>query len=206
MNPCHLKTTPMEDALCGRRIAARDLSLFGAVPSQTTARDRRSLLALQAAARGMDDGADDELVLAAALHDIGHSPLLGGPGVHDHSGLAAAWLAERFGDRVAWLAGAHVAAKRHLAAVDPAHIGYAQLNDTTLQPRLQNYMEEAMFERMVPGEGELPLHELLSALPADIVIEIEVPRRSLALDGVSPIDRMRPCVDAARRLLSELGQ
>jgi sugar phosphate isomerase/epimerase len=92
-----------------------------------------------------------------------------------------------------------------LAAVDPAHIGYAQLNDTTLQPRLANYMEEAMFERMVPGEGELPLRELLSALPADIVIEIEVPRRSLALDGVSPIDRMRPCVDAANRLLSERG-
>lgn len=77
--------------------------------------------ALQAAARAMDDGADDELVLAAALHDIGHSPLLGGPGVDDHSGLAAAWLSERFGDRVAWLAGAHVAAKRHLAAVDPEY-------------------------------------------------------------------------------------
>lgn len=93
-----------------------------------------------------------------------------------------------------------------LAAVDPEHIGYAQLNDTTLQPRLDNYMEEAMFERMVPGEGELPLPELLSALPADIVIEIEVPRRSLALDGVSPIDRLRPCVEAAHRLLSERGQ
>lgn len=93
-----------------------------------------------------------------------------------------------------------------LAAVDPEHIGYAQLNDTTLRSRLDNYMEEAMFERMVPGEGELPLPELLSALPADVVIEIEVPRRSLALDGVSPIDRMRPCVEAAHRLLSERGQ
>src|SRR5262249_1197623 len=35
-----------------------------------------------------------------------------------------------------------------VAAVDPEHIGYAQLNDTTLQPRLDNYMEEAMVERM----------------------------------------------------------
>ena len=33
--------------------------------------------ALQAAARAIDDGADDELVLAAALHDLGHSPLFG---------------------------------------------------------------------------------------------------------------------------------
>ena len=91
-----------------------------------------------------------------------------------------------------------------LAAIDPAHIGYAQLNDTTLRPRIENYLEEAMFERMVPGEGELPLRDILSALPADIVIEIEVPRRSLALSGVGPIDRLRPCVEAARRLLSEI--
>ncbi|MGO9181457.1 MAG: hypothetical protein ACLQAX_00200, partial [Mycobacterium sp.] len=57
---------------------------------------------------------------------------------------------------------------------------------------------------MVPGEGELPLLEILSALPRDVVIEIEVPRRSLALAGVSPIDRLRPCVEAARRFFSQL--
>lgn len=91
-----------------------------------------------------------------------------------------------------------------VAAIDPEHIGYAQLNDTTLRPRIENYMEEAMFERMVPGEGELPLGDILSALPSDIIIEIEVPRRSLALAGVSPIDRLRPCVEAARRLLTEI--
>lgn len=75
--------------------------------------------AMQSAARALDDGADDELVLAAAIHDIGHSPLLGGPGVQDHTGLARAWITPRFGERVGWLAGAHVAAKRHLAATDP---------------------------------------------------------------------------------------
>jgi sugar phosphate isomerase/epimerase len=95
-----------------------------------------------------------------------------------------------------------------IAAVDPAYIGYAQLNDTTVAPRSDvsnSYMEEAMFERMVPGEGELPLHDILSALPDHIVIEIEVPRRSLAMAGVSPIDRLRPCVEAARRLLAEIS-
>jgi sugar phosphate isomerase/epimerase len=91
-----------------------------------------------------------------------------------------------------------------VAAIDPGRIGYAQLNDTMVAPRGDNYMEEAMFERMVPGEGELPLRDILAALPPGIVIEIEVPRRSLALAGVSPIDRLSPCVEAARRLLSEL--
>lgn len=92
-----------------------------------------------------------------------------------------------------------------VAALDPDCIGYAQLNDTTLRPRMDDYMEEAMFERMVPGEGELPLVEILSALPPGVVIEIEVPQRSLALAGVGPIDRLRPCVEAARRLLSAVA-
>lgn len=78
--------------------------------------------ALQSAARALDDGADDELALAAALHDIGHSPLLAGrSGAHEH--LARQWLAARFGVRVGWLAGAHVAAKRHLAATEPGYAG-----------------------------------------------------------------------------------
>ena len=90
-----------------------------------------------------------------------------------------------------------------LAALDPEHIGYAQLCDTTLQPRIDDYSEEAIFERMAPGAGELPLHDIISALPTDIVIELEIPQRSLALAGVSPVDRLRPCVEAARLLLSE---
>ncbi|HUO39105.1 MAG TPA: TIM barrel protein [Mycobacterium sp.] len=92
-----------------------------------------------------------------------------------------------------------------LAAIEPDHIGYAQLNDTTLQPRTDDYAEEALYERMVPGDGELPLADILSVLPLDIVIELEIPRRSLAMAGVDPIDRLRPCVAAARELLSGIA-
>ncbi|MFS0897904.1 HD family phosphohydrolase [Mycolicibacterium litorale] len=77
--------------------------------------------ALQAAAQAIGDGADDGLVLAAALHDIGHSPLLASE-FDTHDRVARAWLTPRFGARVGWLAGAHVAAKRHLVATEP---GYA---------------------------------------------------------------------------------
>ena len=86
--------------------------------------------AMQAAARAMDDGADDELVLAAALHDIGHSPLLGGPHVDNHSGLAGEWITPRFGERVGWLAAAHVAAKQYLAATEPGYA--AELSATSV--------------------------------------------------------------------------
>lgn len=75
--------------------------------------------ALQSAARAMDDAADDQLVLAAALHDLAHSPLIDAGPEHDRA--AREWLTPRFGARVGWLAGAHVAAKRYLAATDPAY-------------------------------------------------------------------------------------
>ena len=77
--------------------------------------------ALQSAARALDDGADDELVLAAALHDIAHSPLFDEAAAVRHDQTAREWLTPRFGERVGWLAGQHVAAKRYLAATDPGY-------------------------------------------------------------------------------------
>ncbi|OBJ39749.1 xylose isomerase [Mycolicibacterium mucogenicum] len=88
-----------------------------------------------------------------------------------------------------------------ISAIASNQIGYAQLCDTTLAPRADNYAEEAMFERMVPGKGELPLPEILAALADDVVIGLEVPQRSLALAGVGPVERLRPCVEAAQGLL-----
>lgn len=77
--------------------------------------------ALQSAQRALFDGADDELVLAAALHDIGRSPLVESHG-HAHDKAAREWLTPRFGERVGWLAGAHVVAKRYLAATQPGYL------------------------------------------------------------------------------------
>jgi hypothetical protein len=71
---------------------------------------------------------------------------------------------------------------------------------TTLKPRLKSYTEEAMYERMAPGDGELPLAEFLAAVPPDVVVGLEIPMRSLAEAGVGPMDRLRPCVAAARQL------
>jgi predicted HD phosphohydrolase len=76
--------------------------------------------ALQSAARAIEDGADDELVLASALHDVGHSPLVADADV-GHDLAAQQWLTARFGARVGWLAGAHVAAKRYLVATEPGY-------------------------------------------------------------------------------------
>jgi predicted HD phosphohydrolase len=38
-----------------------------------------------------------------------------------HDATARDWLTPRFGERVGWLAGAHVAAKRYLVATEPGY-------------------------------------------------------------------------------------
>ncbi len=78
--------------------------------------------ALQCAQQAADSGADDEVVAAAALHDIGRarSVVALHPGV-PHEEAGAEFCRPRFGERVAWLVGAHVAAKRYLVATEPAY-------------------------------------------------------------------------------------
>jgi sugar phosphate isomerase/epimerase len=93
-----------------------------------------------------------------------------------------------------------------LAALDPALIGYVQLSDAPLVGRFATYFEEAMYERMVPGTGELPLVEILAALPRDVIIGLEVPQRSLALAGEGPEQRLGRCVSATRQLLAAARQ
>jgi sugar phosphate isomerase/epimerase len=90
-----------------------------------------------------------------------------------------------------------------VAALDPELIGYVQLCDATIAPRFDTYFEESMFERMVPGEGELGLPALLAVLPADRVYSLEVPLRSQAKAGVDQHERLGKCVAAARKLLQE---
>jgi len=93
---------------------------------------------------------------------------------------------------------------RDLQALDPAMIGYVQLCDAPLKPRFATYMQEAMTERMAPGEGELPLAEMLHLLPRDCVVALEIPMLSKAQAGLSAHERLRPCVEATQALLAGL--
>jgi predicted HD phosphohydrolase len=135
--------------------------------------------ALQAAARAADDGADDELLLAAALHDLAHSPLVWDTRPSHHERIARDWLTPRFGERVGWLAGAHVAAKRYLMitdadyaatlsevsilslhhqggpGVDPAFVDHPWWPDAL---RLRRYDDAAK----EPGGAGLPIDEVLA--------------------------------------------
>lgn len=68
-------------------------------------------------------GASRELVAAALFHDVGRSPLIACAYPNTpHEIVASTWLHPRLGAHVAWLAGAHVAAKMYLIETE---CGYA---------------------------------------------------------------------------------
>jgi phosphonate degradation associated HDIG domain protein len=84
--------------------------------------------ALQTAALGVEEGAGDELVAAALLHDVGHLLELEATGgdvarsadLH-HESVGARYLSDLFPPEVTSPIALHVRAKRYLCTVDPAY-------------------------------------------------------------------------------------
>jgi len=118
--------------------------------------------ALQSAALGEAEGADDELVTAALLHDLGHllhelgeTPTL--RGVDDlHQYRALPFLRGLFGERVLGAIERHVDAKRYLCATRPGYL--EALSDDSkrslvLQGGVFGAAEAAAFEAL-PGAME----------------------------------------------------
>jgi sugar phosphate isomerase/epimerase len=92
--------------------------------------------------------------------------------------------------------GSSIAAMR---AVDPALIGACQISDGMLHVDAKTAAEEGGSNRLVPGTGEFPLRDFLAALPADIVVGVEVPQARL--DGtVAPEARAAMLIEAMRGL------
>lgn len=86
--------------------------------------------ALQTAALAAADGADDALVAAALLHDVGHLLEIAEQAGDDtpadvdlaHEARGAAWLSSLFGPEVTAPIALHVQAKRYRCAVDPGEL------------------------------------------------------------------------------------
>lgn len=92
-----------------------------------------------------------------------------------------------------------------LAALDPDMIGYAQLCDAPLISKYTTYMEEAMNARMSPGQGELPLRDIVAALPSHVVLGLEIPQLALAQAGMDSHARLGQCVTDAQALLKQIA-
>ncbi|HEX4849857.1 MAG TPA: HD domain-containing protein [Puia sp.] len=92
---------------------------------------------VQAAQLAEEQGYDEEVILAAFLHDIGHICEAGhgdnemdGFGIMDHEEIGATFLLNKgFSKKIVRLVESHVEAKRYLTYKSPAY--YAQLSDAS---------------------------------------------------------------------------
>ncbi|OBF38214.1 hypothetical protein A5724_10135 [Mycobacterium sp. ACS1612] len=105
--------------------------------------------ALQTGWYAAQAGADDELLLAAVLHDVGRAkPVIAQwPGL-PHELAGAEFAKCHVGQRAAWIIAAHVPAKRYLVATDGAyhaHLSAASVASLTRQGGPMNEAEVTAF-------------------------------------------------------------
>ena len=90
-----------------------------------------------------------------------------------------------------------------VAAVPPGLLPYGQLCDGPRHPVWPDNNDariESRTSRLLPGDGEFPLPDLLAALPAGSALSVEAP--VAALRHLPATDRARLAFTAATRLLS----
>jgi 2-amino-1-hydroxyethylphosphonate dioxygenase (glycine-forming) len=128
---------------------------------------------VQAAQLAEEQGYDEEVILAAFLHDIGHiseaakgdeseemsaSRRMDGFGIKDHEELGAEFLKEKgFSKKVVRLVESHVEAKRYLTATDPAY--YAELSEAS--KRTLEYQGGPMTREEAEAFTQYPLFPLI---------------------------------------------
>ena len=121
----------------------------------------------QTAQLAMAEGFDDEVVLAAFFHDIGHlcggDASMGGYGVVSHERIGAEYLRRcGFGERMARLVEYHVEAKRYLTLRQPGY--YQRLSEASrrtleYQGGVMSEDEADVFERDPLFEVSLRMRE-----------------------------------------------
>lgn len=81
------------------------------------------------------------------------------------------------------------------------HIAYLQLCDAPAElPPGMTLRQESLGARLYPGDGALPLHALMDALPEDVVIDVETPVATN--QGLYSADRARLALSATQHFLA----
>lgn len=122
----------------------------------------------QAAQLAQQQGFDDEVVLAAFLHDIGHicaaeqeDNNMGGFGIKDHEEVGATFLKNKgFSKRVIRLVESHVEAKRYLTFKNPSY--YDQLSDAS--KKTLEYQGGRMSKEEAEAFEQYPLFSLIISM------------------------------------------
>ncbi len=89
-----------------------------------------------------------------------------------------------------------------MKALDAKYFPYAQISDGLLPPDDPPPAMSDPGTRAIPGEGKLPLHELLAALPKGIPLSVELPH-DVAPKGTSARDWAKITLDRTHRFLEK---
>jgi sugar phosphate isomerase/epimerase len=87
-----------------------------------------------------------------------------------------------------------------VARLAPHYFSYCQLCDGRGLQVTGDYLNEAL-NRMLPGDGDFPLRDLIEALPAATPLDVEVPTLAPLSTEREVLDHARRAVAAARRVI-----
>ena len=90
-----------------------------------------------------------------------------------------------------------------LRALGPGTLLYGQINDGHGLHVSENYSHE-VHDRQLPGDGDFPLHDILSALPAQVPIELKCPSETRRSAGRSAASYLEEAFTRSRKLLDGL--
>jgi sugar phosphate isomerase/epimerase len=88
-----------------------------------------------------------------------------------------------------------------VAALDAGQISYVQLCDGPASAPPEGYAWEAATERMLPGEGELPVHALVEAVAPGVPLGVEAPSQRRRAAGIPADVYAARAMDSLSRLL-----
>ncbi len=90
-----------------------------------------------------------------------------------------------------------------IAQLGERYFGIAQICDALGTQVSSDYIAD-VHNREVPGSGDLPLREILNAVPASVPIEAEVPAAHRRLAGVSAAQHVAEVVAGSRAIIDSL--
>jgi sugar phosphate isomerase/epimerase len=91
-----------------------------------------------------------------------------------------------------------------LAQLDARYFGAVQICDALGAHASSDYIKD-VHNREVPGQGDLPLHDLLNAVPATMPIEVEVPAQHRRAAGITAAQHVRDVLAGARAIVAGLN-
>jgi sugar phosphate isomerase/epimerase len=86
-----------------------------------------------------------------------------------------------------------------IATLPAARIAYVQISDGPAAPP-DDLAYEAVYERGLPGDGELDLPALIALILEGVPISIEAPSQRLKAEGLTPLQRVQRLTTGSQRL------